>query len=278
MRKRKNAHLCRRRLSRLHVAREPASALERAHERKEPLKVDLLVRRVLLKHRVALDEKVTIGNLVGWKQDEPRPPVPQRRAQVRRLEPRHESIEMLPVGRIHEVGVGEGEVEVAVRLGALSPDESAVRVVRLHPRSPPSKDLDGDRLGSTIVRDSVDLVGEGEVDGGKFAVVDVAKNLGERLGRHDVDLVEGADRVGGGADLEALRESLGHELGDELEGGRSSSVVGAEEEGVGGVDEGDRVAVVGELRRLSGGSGEEVGRDGKAGAASDGSGREGASA
>lgn len=43
---------------------------------------------------------------------------------------------------------------------------------------------------------------------------------------------------------------------------------------MGGVGDGDRVPVVGELRRLSGGSGEEVGRDGKACAASDRAGRE----
>lgn len=189
---------------------------------------------------------------------------------------------MLPVDRFDHVGVREVDGGLAVDLGALSEDEGAIVVSLLDPASASAQDLDQHGLRSAIVPDAMDLVREGEVDGRDLAVVDVAKDVGEGLARGEVDLVEGAegrrvgqlrptsreritsspDVVGRRHQLEAMREALRDELGDEFEDGRSMRVVGAQEEGGGQVGGGDRVAVIGVLSREGVGGGEVVGREG----------------
>lgn len=115
---------------------------------------------------------------------------------------------MLPIERVDEVGIREGESTKFVRLRTVSPYQCIVLVILLEPGTTSTKDLDDDGLSSTIVGNAVNLVREGEVDRSQVSVFDIPQDVEDSLGRGYVHLVECTEGVGGSTDLESLSESL----------------------------------------------------------------------
>lgn len=158
----------------LHPLRHPPRPLYNLHQGQEPLKINVLIRRFSLERLGLTDDILSIRYTLRWQQYQPRPPVPQGRSKIRLFDACYESIEMLPVEWIDEVGIREGEGPIFVRFGSVRPDQRTVLVILLEPCTSSTEDLDDDGLGTTVVGDTMDLVREGEVDGGEVSVVDVA--------------------------------------------------------------------------------------------------------
>lgn len=93
--------------------RYPLGSLDQLHEGEEALIVNLLVGRSVLtcstKCRVSTDEELAIGNFLSRKEDQPCPPVAQRRTQVGLSRSSDDEVEVLPVARTDQVGVRELE-------------------------------------------------------------------------------------------------------------------------------------------------------------------------